>query len=106
MSPHTLDDYHKHKAEIKKEVKSELKSEYAKTLEALMRGQDDLHKVVFATNQKLDEIATSIAPVIKWFNDYNGFKVIGITWLKTLALIGSAILGLYAIIEFLNKLRK
>lgn len=102
MSPHTFDDFQKLKEEVKKEVMSEVELQ----LKAIMRGQDEINRTIFATNQRLEQIAKDIVPVIKWFNDYNGFKAIGITWLKTLGLIGSAILGLYAIIEFLKKIGK
>ncbi|MDZ4205785.1 MAG: hypothetical protein U1C12_01005 [Patescibacteria group bacterium] len=54
--------------------------------------------------QRMDKVENKLAPIYDMFKSAQGFNKISIWMLKGLAMIGSAILGIYVMIEFIKKI--
>lgn len=90
-----LEEYNQLKAEVKEEIIAELET----TLKALMRGQDDINKTLFTMGE-------DIKPVVRIFKNSDGFVRITVAIVKIIGSIGIIIGGLYAIAEFLERIKK
>jgi len=88
-----LDHYIKMKEEVKKEVMIEINE----TLSALMEGQDNINKLLFA-------MQTDIKPMVSIFKNATGFNQVVILGVKILAGFALLIGSLYTILQFFKKI--
>lgn len=79
------------------EKRHELRDEELK--QAIVELGDKLSKRMYALEAKVD-------PMYEMFSSVSGFNRISVWILKLLAAVGGAILGFYALLEFLKKIAK
>lgn len=69
----------------------------------ILKRLDDME---LAQGKRFKAIEDKIEPMYEMFSSVSGFNRISIWILKFLAMVGAAIVGTYALIEFLKKLGK